>query len=360
MQREAIIKLKVIVDLNVIKNNLLNIKKTSGKKVLFMVKANAYGHGLIPVCRATQDIVDMFGVATVEEGLAIRKAGIDKPILVSICNHNEIEIAVVNDLTIAVTSCCQLETLKNVQKNFIKQNSNQKIKVHFKLDTGMHRLGLEKDELECCLNRAKNYSIDVEGVYSHLRCVNNLQFDEFDAMTKITQAYFPNAIRHLVSSYSLYRNDKHYDMVRVGFFGYRNAMTVASEILTTRYIQAGDYFGYGNHMLDHNANIAIVFGGYADGVDRGQPSYVLIRGHKCKVVGKVCMDMFAVECNGFCPKQGEIVILQGEQLTSTIVAKERKTIDYTVLTAWRGRMERIYFDDESGSKKICKGKNIKT
>lgn len=370
MGREVYINIKVVVELNVIRRNLDEIRSLTGGRVLFMVKADAYGHGMCEVAKAAQEHCDMFGVATVDEGCLLRRRGIKRDILVACASDEQLARAVENGLCIGVSGCEQMRELCRISDKTcgdylgkvacfsLESGCNdcgKRPRVHLKIDTGMHRLGLEEDELPCILNLAMKHNIDVRGVYTHLRETNDEQFAAFGRACDIVGEYYPKAVRHIASSHSLDSEKMRFDMVRVGLSAYKNAMSVFSEVISSRYVRKGEYVGYGNFKLTHNANVAWVFGGYADGVSRENPSQVIIRGKKCRVLGSVCMDMFAVECEGFVPKIGEAVILQGGQMSVEEVAEQRKTIDYTAMTAWRGRVERIYFDDQRTSEEGFKG-----
>ncbi|MEG1529586.1 MAG: alanine racemase [Clostridia bacterium] len=347
---EAYITIKQFVDLDVIRKNIKSIKALTQKKVIFMVKADAYSHGAEAVAKATEGVADMFGVATVDEGVVLRNFGIKLPILVAVVEESKIDFAIKYGLTIAVQNCAQLATIIT-HSNALKI----KPKLHIKLDTGMHRLGAEADEIACIIRLSKESDIEIEGVYSHLRSLNEAQVASFLSMSqKICEAY-PKAMRHLASSSALCREDLHFDAVRVGLSGYFGAMTVVSEVLATRYIAGGEYVSYGDFKLTNSAKVAVVFGGYADGIPRENPSAVYIRGKACEVLGRVCMDMFIVKTDDFFAEIGEKVVIVGGENNISDVAKQRNTIEYTVLTSFSGRTERIYFDDKNGNEKICSG-----
>ncbi len=318
--------------------------ETSAKKLLFMVKADGYGHGAAEVASAVEDAVDMFGVATVEEGEGLRRAGVKADVLAAVVPPSDLLRASRAGLTVAITSCSQMRAVAKLGRRGVR------VPVHVKLDTGMHRLGVEEDEINCVLNLAKQYGADVRGVYSHLRMPNAAQKEAFDRMSQPFKQAYPDIIRHLASSSALALDGYSYDMVRVGLKGYANAMTVASEVVSSRFVRAGEYIGYGETVCKTDGFVAIVFGGYADGVQRETPSSVLIRGRECPVIGKVCMDLFAVVTEGFCAKEGETAILLGGELTAKRVAEQRNSVEYTVPVNFGGRAQRIYFDDKTGSK----------
>ncbi|HKL93910.1 MAG TPA: alanine racemase, partial [Clostridia bacterium] len=295
------IKLTLLVDLNAVRKNLEYIKARAGVKLLFMVKADAYGHGLRQVAKATVDLVDFFGVATVEEGILLRRSGIVKPILVTIFSELEAVLAVKYGLSVAVFSEKQIialhyavEKLRNkASRNFcdnkIKSNSASDFeisnaKVHLKIDSGMNRLGVKTEEelkqLQKCISTCRN--VEVEGCYSHLYNVNEKQYIRFEMLAKIAKDKFPNAILHISSSGAVCGNglDK-FDMVRVGIAGYgygdnnlKPVAEVVSQVIVAKQVKIGEHIGYGNFVAEHDCNIAVIFGGYADGITRSGEGYV--------------------------------------------------------------------------------------
>lgn len=304
-----------------------------------MVKADAYGHGLVPVARAVENLIHSYGVATLQEGVALRKEGIRKEILLLAYTDDELDVANDCSMTLCVGSIQQLERLAA---------SGLKPKVHLKLNTGMNRFGLDKRDLARALEISEEGGINVCGCYSHLRRADAPQYADFDRMRREVQLKYPSAVPHLCSSSSLNYNS--YKLVRVGLAAYENAMTVVSQVVEARELFSGDYLGYGSYILEKPTKIAWIFGGYADGIMREKPQNVYIRGVKCRTL-LVCMDVIAVETPFLC-EVGESVILQNENYSAAEIADDTDTIPYTALTGRQGRIQRIYYD-ESGSKKDC-------
>lgn len=118
-------------------------------------------------------------------------------------------------------------------------------------------------------------------------------------------------------------------------------MSAFSQVVEARFLQAGEKVSYGDFILEKDTNTAVVFGGYADGIARENPSCVYIGNQKCRVIGNVCMDCFVVDTEKYVAKVGEEVVLLDEK-TLQDVATERNTIDYTVLTSLKGRVKRVY------------------
>lgn len=333
------------VDLGAIRQNILNLRLRPNLKKILMVKADAYGHGLVRVALATQDIVDAFGTATTEEGIALREAGITKDILVMICPPHELKAAVSAGLTVGLHNFEQLaELARLISSGEVRAGE---IRAHIKVDTGMHRLGFSQSDLPKALDALSSLGITPNGVYSHMRARAYSQKRQFICAISQVKARFGQAEAHLAASANLNVKSLQFDCVRIGVAAYRSAMTVTSEVVEARYVQSGERVGYGNFKLAEGANIAIVYGGYAEGLDREHPSSVLIRGRLCKVVGRVCMDMFAADTGDFLAEVGESVTLYSPALEQ-LAAKERKTIEYAVMTCWHGRIKRCYIDKTAG------------
>ncbi len=349
--RGGAIKLNITIDLNVIRQNIKRIRESidvrgrAGVKAIFMVKSDAYGHGLERVALATQELVDAFGVATICEGERLREAGIEKEILVLVCAPYELKRAIGDGLTIGLYCFAQLEALERLIET--GEVSPHDVRVHIKADTGMHRLGFAPDEVNEVVARLEKAGVRVEGVYSHLRARAYSQKEEFMRAVAVVKTHFPSACAHLAASENLSVSTLRFDAVRIGIAAYRGAMTVTSEVVQARRIEAGERVSYGNFKVKKDTNTAIVFGGYGDGVKREFPSHVVIRGQKCGVLGRVCMDMFVVDTGDMLAEVGEKVILFSPE-TAASVARDRKTIDYAVMTGWHGRCERSYVDKVTG------------
>ncbi len=327
------IKLKAYINLARIRDNLASIKQTIGKsKLMLMLKADAYGHGLEEVAKATCDIVDGFGVFSLEEGQKVRSIAPNTPVLCNCLQIEEIETAVQCGLTIGLSNRLQLDKIKRIAKS--------NVKIHLKVDSGMHRFGFDVSELHTVCQELKALGIEIEGIYSHFGDHPKTQKARFDEACEIVRTYFKNAVRHIASSHTLASKQYAYDGVRVGISAYMGAMAVQSEVVASRQVDAGEYVGYGNHLTTTPANIAVVFGGYADGIDRERFQSAWCRGREFKVIG-VCMDTFIIDTQDEVLGVGEkIVLLDAENITKT--AEKMNTIPYTLMTAWRGRIEKIY------------------
>ena len=335
------IKIEIFVDTERIRDNLAQIKKQVDTKVLLMVKADAYGHGLLRVAKATCDVGDAFGVATVEEARVLRENGVGKDVLVCIVAPDELEYACRLGAIVSLHCYAQLDKLVELAKN--GKIDCSKMRLHLKVDSGMHRLGFCLDELQIVLQKAKALGINVAGIYSHLRDEMESQKSTFDRFVEVAKGYYPDIKAHLASSHSLFNPNLRYDGVRLGINAYNGAMSAYSQVVESRRLQAGERVSYGDFVLQKATNTAVVFGGYADSIARENPSSVRIRGKKCAVIGNVCMDCFVVDTGDLEAKVGERVLLFDSD-TASEVASERNTIEYCLMTSQKGRIQRVYLD----------------
>ena len=335
------VKIVVEIDLKRIEKNVLATRRLVGVPVMLMVKADAYGHGLVKVAKRAENVVDAFGVETLEEGVKLRSAGIKSEILVLALCENEIYRAYRQDLTIGLHNREQFAKIVSlIDSNCINP---AKLKTHIKVDSGMHRLGFCLDELQIVLQKAKALGINVAGIYSHLRDETESQKSTFDRFVEVAKGYYPDIKAHLASSHSLFNPNLRYDGVRLGINAYNGAMSAYSQVVESRRLQAGERVSYGDFVLQKATNTAVVFGGYADSIARENPSSVRIRGKKCAVIGNVCMDCFVVDTGDLEAKVGERVLLFDSD-TASEVASERNTIEYCLMTSQKGRIQRVYLD----------------
>ncbi len=331
-----------LIDLSRIRRNVAMLKHRYGAEIMLMVKADAYMHGIFAVSAAVEDEVGAFGVATIDEGKALRRAGLKKEVLVTLSAPDDILPAVEYDLTVSVANIETLNSLIECKRILGKQP-----KVHLKLNTGMNRFGFDGAQIDDVLSCAAINDIKIEGFYSHLHSADVGQIKSFDHVCGKTEILYPHAIPHLCSSSSANLNT--YPLLRVGYSAYEGAMTVLSRVIASRKVKCGECIGYGNYRAEKDCNIAWIFGGYADGISREYPQKILIRGREFGAVGYACMDCFAVDTLDLTAELNEEVILQNAVLTPEITAEYTDTIPYTVYTSRRGRIKRIYFDDKVGN-----------
>lgn len=329
-------ELLIKVDLARIRRNVAAVRAATGGRVLLMVKADAYGHGMKRVARALESDADMLGVAVLEEGRALRESGVTAPVLVAAADASEYAEAADLGLTVAVCDESGLDALAAMRRPPA---------FHLKFDTGMHRLGFPAEDAAKVCARAARLGLVPEGCYSHFGAPSKSQLARFGRVAAASRKTFPRALLHIASSGTLDFPGALYDMVRVGHAAYAGAMRVESRVIASRRAKAGDTVGYGLMPLAHDTCIAVVLGGYADGVRRARTAAV-IGGVRYPSLGSVCMDMFAVDTGDRCVCPGETAVLLGEELTARELADMQGTVDYDILTGFGGRAKRIYTDDQ--------------
>lgn len=332
-------------------------------KMVSMVKANAYGTGDIEVSRClVAEGVDYLAVALADEGVMLRKAGIDTPIIVMNPEMNSfakmfeytLEPEIYN-FSIARQMIADAE--KRGERDF---------PFHLKLDTGMHRLGFEKQDLPelIALLKSQN-SIRPKSVFSHLVGSDGVQFDDFtlhqialfEEMTTVLKAEFPSILRHILNSAGIERFSQYqFDMVRlgIGHYGFsgiegkslEEVCTLKTKILNIRNVKKGETIGYGRQgVTERDSKIGVIGLGYADGLDRGLGcgvGEVVVRGKKAKIIGRVCMDVCMIDLTDIDAIEGDDVIVFGPENPIEGVAAKLNTISYEVLTGVNNRVQRIY------------------
>ena len=360
-EREGRMRLIQTVDLGVIRRNVAAVRARTGVRVLVMVKADAYGHGMIEVARAIADEADMLGVATLEEGEELRKCAVKTPVLVAICPPGGLMRASAAGLTAAVADAETLRALAALPLSL-------RPAFHLKFDTGMHRLGFmtsELPELTAFLKSCK--TVRVQSVYSHLAAAEDPESDDFtlgqiemfrkNAGT-VSEAVGYRPLYHILNSAGIERFSQwQFDMVRLGIGIYgisaipgRNLAPVASfkcKILQIKHLGPEDgTIGYGRFgkIAPEGTVIATIPVGYADGVDRrlgnGAASF-LLNGHRAPTIGNICMDMCMLDITGIDAEVGDTVTVFGEEPTATELAGILGTIPYEIFTSVPRRIERI-------------------
>ena len=361
---------QVVVDLGAIKENVETVRETlpEGQKLFAVVKANAYGHGLVQVAYAAQEAgADGFCVAIIDEGVALRDAGITKPILILGVNPaSEAPYIAKSKLSLAVGTVDFLEKAQPLLKA-----QGLKLRVHIALDTGMGRIGFRRTE---DVKRAVEYlhdhevEFDFEGVFTHFATADSVDTTYFNKQKhnweKLISAVNPlppyvhvtnsaaslwhrqtagNAIRFGVAMYGL--NPSGRDLKAT--YSLKPALSLTSEVVNVKQIEGGDSVGYGKtYTAAHREWIGTVPMGYADGWPRRmQGYYVLVNGKKCEIVGRVCMDQFMIRLPEEVPVGTKVTLIgrdNGAQITAQDVADYQGTIHYEVLCALSERIPRIY------------------
>lgn len=361
----------VEIDMDALRNNLTffrsRIKPTT--KILVMVKAFAYGAGAEKIASFLErNNVDYLGVAYGDEGVALRKQGIKTPILVMNTEPYSYEDIVKYQLEPALFSQKSLE-------EFIKTLINLGVDnypIHLKIDTGMHRLGFNKDELHQVIQTIKAQpEIRVKGVYTHLADADNFedtsfskrQLNLFDQIVQElrTQLHTP-FIAHILNTEGILQfPSAQYDMVRmgIGLYGYisnqevkkylQPALCWKTIVSQVRELEKGERISYnGRFETKQQTRIATIPVGYADGLKRlysKNQAEVLINNQRCPIVGTICMDMCMVDVTNVACQEGDEVEIIGNTITMDEVAAKMETISYEVLTSISRRVHRIYLNE---------------
>lgn len=297
-----------------------------------VVKANAYGHGFYAASRLEGE-VDYFGVAKASEGKILRELGVKCPILVMSYNREESALMCEYSLIGGVDSPENLVGLESV---------------HIAVDTGMNRFGVKNlSELDILLSMAKDTRI--LGVFSHIYhnavTLINSQYERLTPFVERVRAYNPEAIVHIGSSGSYDYPYVYSDMVRIGRAAYEGACTVVTNILSVKDLDRGESVGYGGEFVaDKRMRIAVVEGGYADGIDRrNSGGYVSVLGKRCKIIGAVSMDSFMIDLSDTDAKTGdEVIICDRDTIKVEEIASRIGCSTYEVMTGFKGRYRYVY------------------
>lgn len=344
------------IDLSAIRDNFaLACAQAPASRTLAVIKANAYGHGLLEVAATLQGVAHAFAVATLDEAVVLRAAGVDKDVLVleGVNSADGYREAEADGLTLAINSREQYElALKSRARAWVK------------VDTGMHRLGIQPGELAEVLAGLRKASVEVQAVCTHLACADDLdgaatgnQLDAFRACTE--GCGLPLSIAN--SAGILGWPATHAEWNRPGIMLYgaspfagdvaaaaplRPAMTFAAEIIALRDIPAGDSVGYGGRWTaGRPSRIATLAAGYADGYPRhapdGTPTFV--NGRVAPVAGTVSMDMITIDVTDHPHVAvGDSVELWGSNVPVNDVATRCGTISYELLTRVSSRVPRLH------------------
>jgi len=360
------------IDLRALKHNYKFLKSKLQDNTLFLavVKAFAYGSDAVVIANCLQNLnVDYFAVAYINEGIALRKAGITTPILVL---HPQ-----VSNLSLAIEHCLEpsLYTLKILQEfDRVAHQLNQKnYPVHIKFNTGLNRLGFNKNNLDKIISMLKASSmIKVRSVFSHLAVSEDLKELVFTnnqiASFKIIAETFTKKIGykpiiHLCNTSGVlnYR-EAHFDMVRcgIGLYGFGNSKqkhhhltpiaSLRSIISQIHDINEGNSVGYNRaYVAKKNMKIATVPIGHADGLGRqygNNVGFVYINQKKAFIVGNVCMDMIMVDITNITCEEGDQVVIFNEDQSAESLALSSGTISYELISSISQRIPRNYIHKE--------------
>ncbi|MFO7448068.1 MAG: alanine racemase [Ignavibacteriaceae bacterium] len=370
-----------VIDLNKLKTNFLNIRKKAGKaKIMAVIKADAYGHGMDEVVKALNSLKDKqpeyYAVAIPDEGVEFRRLKVKQPILVlEPFDRMQVYKLIENDLIASVYTDWHLGILLEGTHRHRLENPGYRIKVHVKIDTGMNRLGIRYDE---ALAFIRNLSIDknfkIEGIYTHFaasdekdKSFSQLQLKSFNnILAELKKDKIDAGLIHTANSGAIIDiPESYYDMIRPGIimYGYYPSkettesvklspvMSLISEVSSIKTIEPGETVSYGRTFkAGERTKIISVPIGYADGFSRGlsNKTKAIIKGKLYPQVGNITMDrsMFNVFDDDI--KVGDKVTLLGKESGIEITAYDwaniLNTVPYEIMCGISKRVPRIYKD----------------
>lgn len=347
--------------------NFYKSKLDNNTKIMVMIKAFGYGNGGYEIARLLEhQKIDYLGVAFADEGIELRKAGIQLPIMVLNPETSSFKAMIAYDLEPEIYSLSGIKSFIEIAK----EKNIHSYPIHIKLDTGMHRLGFnEKDlnELITILNH--NNFIEVKSVFSHLSSSDDINFNSFTELQferftnyseKIINSLNITPLKHILNTSGIFNYSKmQMNMVRLGIGIYgvgnsddenknlQNVSTLKSIISQIRIVEPGESIGYSRKYLVQKPTVVATLPiGYADGIRRSwgnEKGYVLINHKKAPILGNICMDMLMVNVSKIECKVGDEAIIFGEKPSVKEIAKSIDTIPYEILTGISKRVKRVYY-----------------
>ncbi len=370
-------RVRADINLNAIHNNIMLMKSRipEGKKMLAVIKANAYGHGAIEVAQALDGITDYYGVAFIDEAIELRNAGIKKPIL--ILGHSDdsaFEELIKYDITQTIYTLRQAKCLSEKAVQLRK-----KAKIHIKIDTGMNRIGFpcNPESVDDIVEIVNLPGVEAEGIYTHYYLADvkdkSLAVKQLNSYTHminmLKEKNVTFSLRHISNSAGIMEmpNDM-YDMVRSGIATYglypseemdknlnvlQPAMELKTHVTHVKYVQPGETIGYGaTYKVLEPKKIATVEVGYADGYPRAlsNKGRMLVHGQYAPIVGRVCMDQTMIDVDHIPDvKVGDEVILVGSQGEKRITVEEladmSESFNYEFVCGVNRRVPRLFYYD---------------
>ena len=361
------------INFNHLVNNLNHFRSKikPETKLMVMVKAFGYGSGNLEVSNVLQfHNVDYLTVAFADEGVELRRAGINLPIMVMSPEVNSYDNIIKYHLEPEVFSFRNLEFIEKALENLALPEAHP-LNVHIKLDTGMHRLGFSLDELPELIRRIQaNPMLHVKSVFSHLATADNPAEDAFtlsqihcfeEGSAMIREA-FPHVLRHILNTAGISRFPQYqFDMVRLGIGLYgvstceadkgmlQPVVSLKTTINQIKRIPAGDSIGYNRHgHAEHDMRIGIVPIGYADGLSRllgnGNGKFY-VNDRQVPVVGDICMDMCMLDLTDVEAAEGDSVVIFDAEHDINDIARACQTIPYEIMTRVSQRVKRVYYQE---------------
>jgi alanine racemase len=365
------------INLNAVDSNIEEVKKAlnPGTKLMIVLKADGYGHGAVPIAKTLNNQADAFGVAIVEEGIELRKAGIKKPILILGYSAKELYDEIIEyDI---IQTIFQYETAEAL--NEAAKKAGKKAFIHIKIDTGMSRIGfsVSDESLNEIIKISKLSNLVLDGIFTHFakadeieKDATRIQYERFiDMLSRLEAKGITFRTRHVSNSAAIIDLPEYnLDMVRCGICTYglypseevqknRIMLTPAMELKThiayIKEVPAGCGISYnGTYVTEHSMRIATIPVGYGDGYPRllSSKGRVLIHGKFAPILGRVCMDQFMVDVSGIPEaRQDDEVTLLGKDGYEAISVEELSryacSFNYEFVCDVGKRIPRVYFRD---------------
>ena len=362
---------KLMIDLDAIRHNIQAVKAKAGAPVMAIIKADAYGHGAVRLAKHLDDCCAFFGVSSILEALELRQAGIQKPMLI-------LGYTPVSSFPEAVRLNIRPAIFRYEDALALSQAAGElgmTAKFHFAVDTGMSRIGFQvtREDADTCAKIARLPNLEAEGLFSHFATADCTdltrakrqaeRFACFDKMLRERGVVIP--IRHLDNSAGLMNFGCEYEMVRSGIVTYgmypsdevdpelldlRPALRWETRIIHINLLEPGREIGYGGtYTTTRLTRVATLPVGYADGYRRNLSGrfYVLIRGKKAPILGRICMDQMMVDITDIPDARlGDMVVLVGkdgdEQITVEQIAAQGDSFNYEFVCGISRRVPRVY------------------
>ena len=357
------------INLNALIHNLNTFRKLlkPETKIMVMVKAFSYGSGDVEIARLLQhQNVDYLAVAVADEGVQLRNAGINIPILVMNPEHDSFQNIIDFNLEPNIYS---LQLLQQFSKVVIEFGINN-FPIHIKIDTGMNRLGLKtKKEIEEVIAFTKNNKhLKIQSVFSHLAGSDEAELDDFTQeqflryadLSALIENAFPYKInKHILNSAGIERFPQHQmDMVRLGIGLYgisqtglslQQISTLKTTVSQVKTVNTNETVGYNRKgKINYQSRVAVVPMGYADGINRRLGNGLgsaLVNGQEARIIGNICMDMLMLDVTNLEVNPGDSVEIFGPNISISKVAQLLETIPYEILTGISQRVKRVYLQE---------------
>jgi alanine racemase len=368
------------VDTGAVRANLTRLRAAHGGDVWAVVKADGYGHGLLPSARAAvAGGASWLGVAMLEEAIALREAGFDQPILAWLwtpAEREQLRAAVAAGVDVSVSGFTSLELVVAAARD-----AGRPARIHLKIDTGLSRNGATRadwpDLVAAAAKAAADGTVANAGIWSHFVYADSpghpttaRQVERFTEAVETARAIgVVPELRHLANSAATVTlPGAHFDLVRPGIavyglspvpeqsdFGLVPAMTLRSQLANVKRVPAGEGVSYGHeYRLSRDSTLALVPLGYADGIPRAATNRgpLSINGRRHTISGRVCMDQFVVDLGELSASAGDEVVLFGPgrhgEPTAQDWAEVLDTIHYEIVTRIGARVPRRYLDPGQG------------